>query len=182
MRTRLTLVLAVAAASVLAGCGESAPTHSAGLASPASPSAADQPSKVDRAWLKIIHVGNLAEIEAGRLAESKGASNQVKSIGKMLVDDHTELDTKVTEVAGKLGVQLPDGVTGKHAAVAKRLAKASGRDFDQEWIAAMTKAHTAALTATKKEASNGSSPSVVALAKSAIPALEDHLAALQKAG
>ncbi|RSN06729.1 DUF305 domain-containing protein [Nonomuraea sp. WAC 01424] len=176
MRTRLTMLLAIAAVVALSGCG-GAPTNTAGLA----PRTDAQPSEQDRTWMATIHQGNLAEIAAGRLAEKKGATDQVKSIGRMLVDDHTQLDQKVTQTASQLGIQLPTSLTAAQGAMVKRLQEATGKDFDKEFVASMTKAHKEAIEATKQEISKGSSPAVVALAKVASPSLLEHLKALKKA-
>jgi predicted outer membrane protein len=42
---------------------------------------------------------NLAEISVGDLAQKNGGSDDVKSFGKMLVDDHTASNTKATSLA-----------------------------------------------------------------------------------
>ncbi|QYC41244.1 hypothetical protein Nocox_18175 [Nonomuraea coxensis DSM 45129] len=174
MRTRrLTLLLAAAA---LVGCG-TVPTNTAGVA----PQTTAPPSDLDKTWLRTIHQGNMAEVQAGRLAEAKGTTKQVKSIGKMLVDDHTALDVKVTQLAGRLGVDLPTSPTADQKELSTKLREDTGADFDQDFVAGMTKAHTAAIRATKQQIDKGTSQEVVALAKEAEPQLKEHLAALRKA-
>ncbi|MGN9842014.1 DUF4142 domain-containing protein [Nonomuraea sp. H19] len=173
MRTRLTMLLAVAA---LAGCAN-APVNTAAVV----PKTETQPSEPDKAWMKAIHEGNLAEVQAGRLAQDKGTGQRVKRIGKMLVQDHTKLDAQVTQTASKLGIQLPTSPSTEQRAEIDRLEDAKGKDFDREFLASMTKAHTAALSATKTEISDGTNPEVVALAKAAEPKLQEHLSALQEA-
>ncbi|MCA2183806.1 DUF4142 domain-containing protein [Nonomuraea cavernae] len=181
-RSYLGLLAAALAVTASAGCGGSVTTAGTGLAA-SSPTAtsAVQPSDRDKTWLRKTHRGNLAEIGAGRLAEQKGTSQQVKSIGEMLVKDHGELDKQVVELAGKLGVKLPEGMSEDQRAQAKKLANASSAQFDREFVTQMTAAHKVAIAATKQEIDRGSSPEVVALAKSALPALEDHLSLLEKA-
>ncbi|WP_171074729.1 DUF4142 domain-containing protein [Nonomuraea basaltis] len=174
MRTHLTIMLAAAA---LAGCGTTAQTNTAALA----PKTDEGPSEQDRAWMSTIHGGNLAEIQAGRLAEGKGTTKRIKSIGKMLVEDHTKLDVKVTQAASQLGVQLPTSPSPEQQAELTRMRDATGKDFDADFLAAMTKEHTAAMAATRTELSEGSSNAVKALAKTAVPALQQHLTALRKA-
>ncbi|TMR23845.1 DUF4142 domain-containing protein [Nonomuraea turkmeniaca] len=171
MRTRLTLLLAVAA---LAGCAE-VPTNTAALA----PKTDTPPSEQDVAWLRTIHQGDIAEIQAGRLAQGKGSTKRIKAIGRMLVQDHTKFDVKVSQVATQLGVQLPRSISAHQREEILQLRDAVGRDFDQEFIATMTNEHLAAIAATKKEISGGSSQPVVALAKAAAPTLEQHLAELR---
>ncbi|WP_433444090.1 DUF4142 domain-containing protein [Nonomuraea sp. CA-141351] len=173
MRTLLLTALTVAA---LGGCA-GVPTDTAGLA----PHTGTQPSEQDRAWMRAIHEGNLAEMQAGQLAQGKGGARRVKAIGKMLVMDHTDLDTKVTKAATELGIKLPASPSADQRAEIVRLQDATGKDFDQEFIAGMINAHTQALAATQTEVAHGSSPAVVALAKVAVPSLQKHLSALQQA-
>ncbi|MGP3917820.1 DUF4142 domain-containing protein [Nonomuraea sp. 10N515B] len=173
MRTRLTLLLAAAA---LAGCAE-APTNTAALA----PKTDTPPSEQDRAWMRTIHQGNVAEIQTGRLAQGKGSTKRIKAIGKTLVQDHTAFDIKVAQLATRLGVQLPKSISAPQREEILQLRAAVGKDFDQEFLATMTNEHMAAIAATKMEISRGSSPAVVALAKEAAPTLERHLSALRGA-
>ncbi|WP_170246871.1 DUF4142 domain-containing protein [Nonomuraea zeae] len=170
-------VSAAVALAVLTGCAGELATDTAALA----PHTETPPSEQDKNWLRTIHQGNLAEVQEGRLAQGKGTTKEVKSIGKMLVDDHTALDTKVTKAATQLGVQLPTSPTAEQRAEMVRLQDATGKDFDLDFVAGMIKAHTAALAATKKEISGGASPAVVALAKSTAPKLQEHLTVLRKA-
>ncbi|MEW9550794.1 DUF4142 domain-containing protein [Nonomuraea sp. NPDC050783] len=173
MRTRLTLLLAAAA---LAGCG-TAPTNTAAV----TPPSGAQPSEQDRTWMRTIHEGNLAEIQSGRLAQGKGSAKAVKSVGKMMLDDHTALDRKVTQAATQLGIDLPGSPNAEQRELGQKLREVTGADFDQDFLAGMTKSHNAALEATRQEIAKGTSPQVVALAKEAEPKLKEHLAALRKA-
>ncbi|HEX4816849.1 MAG TPA: DUF4142 domain-containing protein [Nonomuraea sp.] len=173
MRARLIVVLAV----VLAGCGD-LPTDTAMVA---SPTAGAPPSEQDKGWLRTIHEGNLAEVQAGRLAEGKGTTKRVKAIGRMLVRDHTQLDVQVAGTATRLGVQLPTSPSRHQQEELERMRSATGSDFDEDFLAAMTKEHTAAIAATKAEISNGTSPAVVSLARGAAPKLQQHLTALRQA-
>ncbi|MEV5890530.1 DUF4142 domain-containing protein [Nonomuraea fuscirosea] len=177
MRTCLTLSLAVAALAAVSGCaGETAQNYAAVATPTGTP-----PSEQDKAWLGAIHQGNLTEVQAGALARNKGTAKQVKAVGAMLVKDHNQLDAKVTQTAVRLGVRLPSSPDASQHKELNRLEEAMGEDFDQDFLSGMVKAHKQALAATQKEISKGSSPAVVALAKTAAPSLRQHLSALRKA-
>nr|WP_176573316.1 DUF4142 domain-containing protein [Nonomuraea pusilla] len=185
MRTHLTILAASAAfvVSGLAGCGGT-PQDAANLAAGAAATPTGSltpPSEQDKTWMKEIHQVNLAEIQAGRLGESKGTTKEIKSVGKMLVDDHTKLDSQVTQAASRLGIELPSSPNKDQKELMKKLEGASGKDFDTMWLKGMTKGHEQAIEATKKEVSDGSSQVATTLAKAAQPQLEDHLNALRKA-
>ncbi|MFC5829773.1 DUF4142 domain-containing protein [Nonomuraea insulae] len=177
MRTSLTLSLAIAALAVLPGCSDDVAPKTAAVAERTD----TQPSEQDRAWMRTIHQGNLAEVEAGRLAQGKGTTKQIKSLGQMLVKDHTKLDTQVTRTAQQLGVQLPTSMNVDQRDELIRLQNVTGQDFDQDFLAGMAKAHRQALAATKKEISGGTSQAVKALAAAAVPSLRKHMKAVHEA-
>ncbi|MFF4615443.1 DUF4142 domain-containing protein [Nonomuraea jabiensis] len=172
-----TLLLAAVALAALGGCAD-VPTDTAGLA----PRTDTQPSEQDKAWMRGIHEGNLAEVQAGQLAAGKASSARIKSIGKMLVVDHTKLDTKVTNAATQLRIALPMSPSADQRAMLAELQDSPPEEFDQDFTAAMINAHQAALAATKVEISRGASPTVVALARTAESSLVAHLTALRQPG
>jgi putative membrane protein len=180
MRLAHLALLVAAVTTVAAGCGDARTT--AGLASPApSPTAATELSDQDRTWMKKIHQGNMAETQAGQLAEGKGTAAEVKELGRLLVTDHTALDDKVAEAAMRLGVKLPTTTSDDQKAAAQALESASQADFDQEFLTAMRKEHAQAVADTKKEINKGSSAEVKAMAEEALPRLQHHLDAIKEA-
>ncbi len=54
-----------------------------------------------------LHHSNQMEVAAGKLAEEKGQSKDVKSFGKTLVTDHTASDRKVMALAKSEKIELP---------------------------------------------------------------------------
>src|SRR5258708_19595858 len=88
------------------------------MASTAFGSSAAQPtttvSAQDRAWLAEAHRANLAEVQVGKLAEKKGGTPAVRSVGAVLVVDHTQFHIQVTRLAHDLGVRLPQTAIPLH--------------------------------------------------------------------
>ena len=64
-------------------------------------------AKLDATFLSDAIQINLAEISVGDLAQKNGGSDDVKSFGKMLVDDHTASNSKATSLAQANGVTPP---------------------------------------------------------------------------
>jgi putative membrane protein len=120
---------------------------------------------------------NLAEISVGDLAQKNGDGDDVKSFGKMLVDDHTASNTKATSLAQANGVTPP---TEPNAADKKKhdeLAKLSGAEFDREFAKAMVKGHEEAIA--KFEAASKGNDDVAKFAQETLPTLQKHLKTAQ---
>jgi hypothetical protein len=88
---------------------------------------------------------NLAEISVGDLAQQKGGSDDVKSFGKMLVDDHTASNAKATSLAQANGVTPPTEPSAADKKKHDELEKLSGAEFDREFAKAMVKGHEEAI-------------------------------------
>ncbi|MET7463088.1 DUF4142 domain-containing protein [Nonomuraea sp. NPDC005501] len=132
-------------------------------------------SQQDTAYLRAAHQGNLAEIAAGKVAQAKGVSDAVRSIGATLVADHTELDAAVREAARRLDVTLPTRATQRDRAMLERVSALSGPAFDRAWVTAMIAGHRAALRLGKKELQEGSSTTAKEVAQSGAPVIRKHL-------
>jgi predicted outer membrane protein len=91
-------------------------------------------SKGDEGILKDMAMANMAEIEGGKLAQSKGQSAEVKAFGQQMIDDHSANLKEVQALAQARGVTLPTEPDSKHKAMAAKLEKMSGADFDKAYM------------------------------------------------
>jgi putative membrane protein len=140
------------------------------------------PSDQDQTWMVAAHQGNLAEIAAGSSAQTRATTADVKSLGAMFVQMHTQLDAALTAAAQQLGVALPASPTADQQAQLAQVEAKTGQDYDTAWIAQHLAAHSTSLAATNREVSNGSDPTVVGLARTATPVISSHLTQLRSAG
>jgi putative membrane protein len=144
----------------------------------ASPALA-APSDQDVTWMQAAHQGNLAEIAAGNAAQQQATTPEVKQLGAMFVQHHTELDTALTQAAQQLGVQLPGGPSPEQQQQLAAVQSQQGMAFDTAWIAQQIGAHVTTMAATRTELQSGSDPTVLQLARTAAPVVEQHLAELR---
>ncbi|MFC5549889.1 DUF4142 domain-containing protein [Massilia aerilata] len=91
-------------------------------------------SSGDAGILKDMAMANMAEIEGGKLAQSKGQSAEVKAFGQQMIDDHSANLKEVQALAEKHSVTLPTEPDAKHKAMAAKLEKMSGADFDKAYM------------------------------------------------
>jgi len=75
---------------------------------------------------------NMAEIQLGQLGVQQATSADVKSFAQMMVTDHTKANQELMPLAQQLGVQAPATLDAKHKAIADKLAKLHGAEFDRQ--------------------------------------------------
>jgi putative membrane protein len=128
----------------------------------------------DATFLKTAICIDLAEIDAGTLAQQKGSSDAVKQFGSMLIADHTKDRDMVIGLAKKMSIEVPSAPSTEDQATAKRLADLSGAAFDKSFAEEMVKGHKAAIALyTDKSGDSGSS--LASYAKDTLPTLQKHL-------
>ena len=91
-------------------------------------------SQTDERMIKQIAEANLAEISAGKLAQDKAQSDEVKSFAKKMVDDHTKALDDLKQLAQSKGVTLPTEPDKQHMAMEKKLQAQSGDKFDKLYM------------------------------------------------
>lgn len=134
----------------------------------------------DKKFVDAALKGGMAEIDLGKLAEKKGASEDVKQFGQMMVTDHTRLGEKMKTVAGEIGVKPPTMTTASDMAEKAELDVLSGKAFDEAYIKHMVKDHEDDLADFKKEEANTTSPAVKRVARHGEMVITKHLEAIKK--
>jgi putative membrane protein len=101
------------------------------------PAFAQQPT--DPQIAAIVVAANQVDIDAGKLAETKGSNADVKAFGKQMAADHTRVNASAVELVTKLKVTPEENATSKSlkAGGEKNLANLkglSGAAFDKAYI------------------------------------------------
>jgi len=139
----------------------------------AAHSADDQATAQTEEVLLKLHHSNQMEVAAGKLAQQKGQSKDVKSFGKMLVSDHSAADKKVTALAREEKIKLPTSPPMSDDKMDKMKA-AKGADFDRMFAADMLEDHKAAIDEVKAARDNAKDEKLKALLVATLPVLEKH--------
>jgi putative membrane protein len=134
----------------------------------------------DKHFVDAALKGGMAEVELGKLAADKGASEDVKQFGQRMVADHEKLGEKMKTVAGEIGVTPPTMTTPSDMAKKAELEVLSGKSFDDAYIKAMLNDHQQDLDDFKKEVADGSSPAVKRAARQGETVISEHLALIRK--
>jgi putative membrane protein len=129
----------------------------------------------DQSFFKHAAEGGIAEVEAGKLAESKGSSQAVKDFGAMMVKDHTEANNKLKALASAENIDLPEHSSAKHMATKAKLEVLTGETFDKSYIKGQIAAHEETAGLLKKEIASGKDTQAQAFAKEILPTVQGHL-------
>ena len=103
----------------------------------------------------IVVTANAVDIDAGKLAETKGTNKDVKAFGKQMVTDHTGVNQQAVALVTKLKVTPEDNPTSQSLKAGgadnlKNLQGLSGAAFDKAYIDHEVAYHIAVLDAIDK--------------------------------
>jgi putative membrane protein len=131
-------------------------------------------SKADRDFVTKAAQSGMAEVALGELATRQASNNEVKQFAQRMVDDHSNANNELKELASKKGLTFLSEMPAKQKATQDRLAKLSGADFDREYMRAMVKDHDSAVALFEKQSRSGSDPELKAWAEKRLPTLREH--------
>jgi len=129
----------------------------------------------------IVVAANQVDIDAGKLAESKSASKEVKDFAQRMVTDHTGVNKSATELVTKLKVKPEENPTSTSLKkggedTRKRLQGLKGAEFDKAYIDNEVTYHQTVLDAVDKTLiPNAKNEELKALLVKVRPAFVAHL-------
>ena len=134
----------------------------------------------DISAMKQLAQSNLNEISAGKTAQSKAQSPDVKNFGQKMVTDHGKMLEELRTLAKKKDVALPQDANLKDMAQMKLMERKSGADFDREFMEHMVKDHEKDIQDAEGIAAKAKDPQFKAAVQKAIPVMKQHLELAQK--
>lgn len=141
-------------------------------------SASQEASKLDSADRKFVEkaaIDGMAEVELGKLAQQKAASDQVKQFASRMVEDHSKANDELKQIASTKGLQLPTALDKGHQKDMEDLGKRSGADFDKKYMDHMVSEHKKDVSMFEKEAKSGKDAELKAFAAKTLPKLQEHM-------
>ena len=125
-------------------------------------------------------MGGMEEVEMGRLAAEKGASDEVRQFGQRMVDDHSKANQELMQIASSKGMTLPSALDPKHQADMQKISALSGEAFDKAYVKMMVKDHKKDVAEFQKESMRGTDAEIKGFATSTLPTLQEHLQMIQR--
>ena len=117
----------------------------------------------------------MLEVQLGRLAVQRGASDAVKQHGQQMVKEHTQANQELMQLAMQKGMEVPTEMSAQNKALKDRLSALSGTSFDAAYKQAMLDSHNQAIALFQAQSQQGQDPDLKAWASKTLPNLQAHL-------
>ncbi|HLO64892.1 MAG TPA: DUF4142 domain-containing protein [Azonexus sp.] len=136
----------------------------------------------------IVVTANQIDIDAGKHAQSKASSKDVKAFAKQMVTDHTGVNKQASELAKKLKLTPEDNPTSRNLKAGaedmeKQLKGMKGKDYDKAYVDNEVNFHQTVLDAIDKtllpNAKNDELKNLLTKTRPAIAAHLEHAKQLQ---
>lgn len=156
-------------------------TAAAPAAPAEGPAAAPAGAVTDPQIAAIVVAANNADIEAGRLAASKGTNPQVKEFANRMITDHSAVNKSATELVTRLGVTPEENPTSQQLTQGgeqhrSRLQGLSGAEFDRAYADHEVTYHQQVLDAIDNTLiPNAQNAELKTLLQQTRPAIQAHL-------
>ncbi len=149
--------------------GSSPNTPTGGETSPNSLSSRDSNFVMQAAQTGML------EVQLGKLAVQRGSSAGVKQYGQQMVEEHTQKNQELMQLAMQKGVEVPTEMSSQNKALGDRLSGLSGTSFDTAYKQAMIDSHNQAIALFQAQSQQGQDPELKAWATKTLPNLQAHL-------
>ena len=147
----------------------------------AAPAVALAQAPNDAQIAHIVVTANQVDIEAGKLAQGKAKSKEVKDFGKQMVTDHSAVNKQAVALVTKLKVKPEDNATSQALKKGgdenvKHLKTLKGDAFDKAYVDQEVTYHQAVLDAIDKTLiPNAKNAELKELIVKVRPAIDGHL-------
>jgi putative membrane protein len=138
--------------------------------------ASAQAAPAEQSYVQRAQTINQAELALGQLAQQRGRSDEVKQMARTIVERHSALSAQLAELARARAIATANAPSPEDEQVHDRLAKLSGRSFDEAFEQAVTDAHQRELALHRGELERGGDAGLRGYAQSRVSALEASMA------
>lgn len=141
----------------------------------------DYANPQDKLFVRQAALGGRAEVELGKLAQSKGQSEQVREFGKHMVEDHSRANDELMKLGRGVNAEAPAGLDPKDVAFRSELQREEGAAFDQRYLAKQIMDHQKTANLLQWQISNGQNQALKDYAIETLPGVMEHLRLAQLA-
>jgi putative membrane protein len=126
-------------------------------------------------FMKVLANANQQEVETAKIALQRSHNQQVRQFAQQEIDDHTQSQDQLRQVAQSKGAELPKVLGNMEQGMVNNLSATNDSNFDKAYIDGEVTSHQDAVNNANAEAMNGSDVDVKAYAQKILPTLQQHL-------
>ncbi|WP_432711868.1 DUF4142 domain-containing protein [Pedobacter sp.] len=124
-------------------------------------------------FIKEAGVGGMMEVEMGNIALKNASNEKVKAFAKQMVADHSKANQELMGIAKKAGIIIPTAIPEEKRAHLDMLKKATGAEFDKQYMDMMVNDHQKTVELFKS-GQDVNREEVMEFAKKTTPVIEGH--------
>jgi putative membrane protein len=136
---------------------------------------------LDRQFVLQAEEINNAEVAEGRLAEARGATNTVRSLGRRMVHDHGIAGRRLDDIARSERIPVTQSLGTQGTSEFDALRHLHGHAFDAAYVRDNVPDHRHAIALLQREIDRGRNAAVRAWAARTLPVLKTHLQLFESA-
>jgi putative membrane protein len=142
----------------------------------AAPAAAQQSKALatDSSFIQTASSIALLQVKLGKLAQSKGSSEDVVEFGKRMVTDYSHAKEELAAAAKQAAYPAPV-LLRQHHQIVERFSGMGRSSFDRNYMAEMVKHHDEEVRLFRQESEGGRVQSLKQLASKMLPQLQQRL-------
>lgn len=137
-------------------------------------------SNQDKLFADEAAKGGMMEVSIGQLVSANASDASVKTLGEMMVRDHTKANNELKQWASIVGYTLPTEMDADQQNKFNSLKMKKGADFDRAYTDLMVTDHKKDIASFKKESSEGGDSALKSFAGKTLTTLEHHLMESEK--
>lgn len=124
-------------------------------------------------FIEKAALGNMLEIELGKLAGERARDFKVKDFGKLMEQDHTRIAAALKELSSTKGLKLPASLSEAHLEQIQKMKKMAVDRFENVYMKMMVADHKKDIELFKA-AANSTDVLIADFARKFLPVLESH--------
>ncbi len=139
----------------------------------------DRDREKDADFVVNTIASNYAEIELAKLAQSRSADAEIKSMAKKLEEDHTAIVRELKAYADRNGIQVPVAESDDHRDKRNKLAEKDADDFDEELCEMLVDHHEKSIDNFEDRLDKTEDSELKSWISNTLPKLKSHLNTLK---
>jgi putative membrane protein len=131
---------------------------------------------IDTYFVTQTSLGTPFQVDAGRVAETKGTTQAIRDYADLMVSSHITVNNALEAILKtKSATPPPTLLKAAYATMVSTLQDEQGKTFDADYVQGQVNYQYANAALYKYEIANGTDPDLKAFAQQTLPKIEDHL-------